>query len=104
MIRVAVVLGVGLATMAQAETVRSNSFEAEIQRRAIAPLADGSPMSHLYVAVKTTSGALPAQAEMRQAAVFAAKAGCRNGTSLSTVIAGTAEGAAQFEVLCKGGR
>lgn len=97
-------LVLSLATAAGAETVRSSSFEGEISRRALKPLADGTPMSHLYVSVRTLSGAAPAQAQMRQAAVFAARAGCRNGTALSTVAAGVAEGTAQFEVLCKGGR
>lgn len=104
MIRVAVVFGLALSTAAGAETVRSNSFEADIQRRAIAPLSDGSPMTHLYVAVKTAAGKVPATGQMAQAASFATRAGCRNGTALSTVVAGVSEGAAQFEVLCKGGR
>lgn len=93
-----------LATVAGAETVRSSSFEGEISRRVLKPLADGTPMSHLYVSVRTVAGAAPSQGQMRGAASFAARAGCRNGTPLSTVAAGVSDGAAQFEVLCKGGR
>ena len=99
-----VLLGMTLATSALAETVRSSSFEGEIQRRAIKPLSDGSPMSHLYVSVRALNGAAPTQGQMAAAARFAAAAGCRNGTALSTIAAGVTAGAAQFEVLCKGGR
>ncbi|KUF09083.1 hypothetical protein AVJ23_19345 [Pseudoponticoccus marisrubri] len=100
-------LGAAVLMMAQAapaEVVKSERFQGDVQRRAIKPLADGTPMSHIYVSVTTVAGAVPGRAMLPQAGAFAAQAGCRAGTPLSTVVAGVDAQAAEFEVLCRGDR
>lgn len=102
------VLVAALAPMAQAETVRSKSFVADIQRRAVNMQArDGTgstPAVQVYVSVKTVAGAAPAQGQIKAAGAFAAKAGCRDGQALATIMAGVTTSAADFEVLCQGGQ
>jgi hypothetical protein len=101
-------LCIALAPLAQAETVRSDTFLGEIQRRAMTLQArDGTgaaQASQVYVSVTTTAGAVPMQSQLKAAGGFATKAGCRNGQALTTILAGVTATAAEFEVLCRGGQ
>jgi hypothetical protein len=94
--------------VAQAETVRSQEFVAEIQRRVVTLQArDGNgstQANHVYVSVTTTAGSVPPQPRLQAAGGFAAAAGCRGGQALTTLLAGVTATAAEYEVLCRGGQ
>lgn len=100
-------LCVAIAPMAQAETIRSNSFVGEIQRRPVMMQArDGSGQisaMQVYVSVTTVAGAVPGRDALKSAAAFAARAGCQEGQTLGTLLAGVTAKAAEYEVLCRGG-
>ncbi len=85
---------------AAAEVVKSATFAGEISRRAAKPLEDGTRMFQVYVSVTTTAGAVPGQGQIAAAGRFAVAAGCRNGTAMSAIYAGSTAEAAEFEVLC----
>lgn len=97
-----------LSPMAQAETVRSQSFVGEIEHRAVTLQArDGTGSTQArqaYVSVTTLAGTVPAQAQLQAAGVFAAKAGCRDGQVLTAILAGVSARAANYDVLCRGGQ
>ncbi|MDA7426608.1 hypothetical protein [Thalassococcus lentus] len=89
---------------AYAEIVESSAFRGEVQRKALAPMKDGTAMTQAFVAVSTKTGTAPTGAQQVAAGHFAAAAGCRGGTALSTIVAKTQSFAIQFEVLCMGGQ
>lgn len=103
----AVAMAVALVpAMAGAETLQSDSLQADLKRRPVAMTSqDGDTIQgqQVYVTMRRRDGQPIGAEDMRDYVGFAEKAACQGRKVLVSLMVGAAEGAGQYEVLCAGG-
>lgn len=101
------VLAVLAAGAAGAETLRSQSLEAEISRRAVSMTSKtGNAIAgeQVYVALRRLDGTPIGAGQLPDYVGFAEKAACGARTVLVSLMVGAEQGGARYEVLCARGQ
>ncbi|MEQ8898917.1 MAG: hypothetical protein RID23_17695 [Roseovarius sp.] len=91
--------------MAGAETLQSDSLEAELSRRPVTMTSqDGDVIrgQQVYVTMRRRDGQPIGEGELREYVGFAENAACRGRKVLVSLMVGVAAGAGKYEVLCAG--
>jgi len=103
----ATILAAGLMpAMAAAETVQSESLEAEMTRRAVSMTSDSGKTiaaEQVYVTMRRRDDVPIMTGDLDEYVPFAERAACGDGTVLVSLVVGASDGAGRFEVLCVGG-
>ena len=92
--------------IAEAETLQSESLEAEMARRPVtATSQDGDVIQgqQVYVTMRRRDGQPIGPDELGGYVGFAETAACKGGKVLVSLIVGVAAGTGKYEVLCAGG-
>ncbi|QIE44126.1 hypothetical protein G5B38_00500 [Pseudohalocynthiibacter aestuariivivens] len=94
-------LAVGSA--AQAETVRSQTYEATIERRAVSLRAQDGNGAIAAQQVLVSVGRIDGQAATDAAFGFAEKVACGGAVPVVSIALGAAEGRISYDILCRTG-
>lgn len=92
--------------MAAAETVRSQSLEAEMTRRGVAMTAESGKAirgEQVYVTMRRRDDQPITAAELDRYVPFAERAACKGRAVMVSLVKGATDGAGQYEVLCAAG-
>ncbi|WP_397543918.1 hypothetical protein [Roseovarius salis] len=94
-----------IPAMAAAETVQSESLEAEMTRRPVAMTSDSGKAikgEQVYVTMRRRDGQPIGTDDLETYVPFAERAACKGRGVMVSLIVGASDGAGRYEVLCAG--
>ena len=96
-----------MPALAAAETVRSDSLEAEMTRRAVSMPSDSGATirgEQVYVTMRRRDGQPIGAGELDGYVPFAERAACKGRRVMVSLVTGASDGAGKYEVLCASGQ
>lgn len=100
------VMAVLAPAMAGAETLRSETLEVDLQRRAVALTSDEGksiPAEQVYVTMRRIDGQPIGAENLEEYVPFAERAACKGRKVMVSVMVNAAQGAGHYDVLCASG-